>query len=159
MHVKTFRRFPMLRYLPRQEWEKRKFSFCKKEQPKYSWLKRWGKEDQRVPSGTNPSFRLPPWWVEGDPHLKDVQLVFPEMQCSFPVRTDYVTNIFTATPLRKGQNSNQKPCQWLILPRYTLAPVSWAGVPRWGPSTTFASTDMVAMLQIFTWWDNRRKEL
>lgn len=36
----------MLRYLPRQEWEKRKFSFCKKEQPKYSWLKLWGKEDQ-----------------------------------------------------------------------------------------------------------------
>lgn len=158
MHVKTFRRFPMLRYLPRQEWEKRKFSFYEKEQPKYSWLKRWGKEDQRVPSDMNPSFRLVTWGVEEDPPLQEVQLVIPEVQCSFPVRSDYVTNVFTAAPLRTGHNSNRRPCQWLILSQYTLAPVPWAGVPRWGPSTIFASIDTVAMLQSFTWW-YRRKEL
>lgn len=57
----------MLRYLPRQEWEKRKLSFYKKEQPKYGWLKQWGKEDQRVPSGMNPSFGLSPWGLEDTP--------------------------------------------------------------------------------------------
>lgn len=159
MHVKTFRRFPMLRYLPRQEWEKRKFSFYRKEQPKYSWLKRWGKEDQRVPSGTNPSFRLLPWGVEGEPHLKAVQLVISEMQCSFPERSDYVTNIFTAAPLRNGAELQLKAS-----PVTNSVPVHPSTSVLSRSTTTRAkyricNVNMVAMLRIFTWWDNRRKEL
>lgn len=158
MHVKTFRRFPMLGTCQDKNERKENFLFVRRNSPNIvDWS--CGGKKTRVPSGTNPSFRLPPWWVEGDPHLEDVQLVIPEMQCSFPVRSDYVTNIFTAAPLRTGQNSNRRPCQWLILSQHTLAPVSWAGVPHWGQSTVFASIDMVAMLQIFTWWDNRRIEV
>lgn len=139
----------MLRYLPRQEWEKRKFSFIRRNSPNIvDWS--GGEEDQGVPSGMDPSFRLPLCQGEESPprgHPAGDPRDAMQLSCQ-----KWRTSTSSQPPLWErgttpigGLVTNSVPVHLStsVLSRSTILRAN----------TVFASTDMVVTLQDFTWWD------